>query len=329
MQFKSVVITKRGGPEVLEVVEKQLVSPKSNEVLIKIQACAVGGTDIAMRYFKYPGVPKIPFVPGYEIVGTVQEIGSNVSVPKVGDRVAALTTFGGYSEYIYLKPEHLVKVPESLDSAEVAVVILNYTTAYQMMKRVANVKAGDKVLVTGASGGVGTALLDLGKLYNFDLYGVASLKKQDSLKHYGATLIDYKSQDMVEAIKKTHPEELDFAFDGVGGEYIKKSINTLRRGGLLLEYGYSLKSFSYFIKSLFDMFSGMSKGVKAKSYGISVNYKMKRQTVLNDMTELFKLLEEGKIKPLIQEQMPLSEAVTANRMLENGNVTGSIVLINS
>ena len=101
MEFKSVIISKRGGPEVLELVEKQLVSPQSNEVLIKVQACVVGGTDIAMRYYNYPGVPKIPFVPGYEIVGTVQEIGSNVSIPKVGDRVAALTTFGGYSEYIY------------------------------------------------------------------------------------------------------------------------------------------------------------------------------------------------------------------------------------
>ena len=329
MEFKSVIISKRGGPEVLELVEKQLVSPQSNEVLIKVQACVVGGTDIAMRYYNYPGVPKIPFVPGYEIVGTVQEIGSNVSIPKVGDRVAALTTFGGYSEYIYLKPEHLVKVPESLDSAEAAVVILNYTTAYQMLKRVANVKAGDKVLITGASGGVGTALLDLGKLYKLDLYGTASFQKHELLNIYDATLVDYRSRSFVTIINQLHPHGLDFVFDGVGGAYIKKSISVLRRGGLLVEYGYSLKSFSYFIKSLFDMFSGIFKGVIAKSYGISVNYRMNKQTVLNDMTELFKLLEEGKIKPLIHKRMPLCEAAEANRMLESGNVTGSIVLMNS
>jgi len=329
MKFKSVIISKRGGPEVLQVIEKELVPPQSNEVLIKVQACVIGGTDIAMRYYNYPGVPKIPFVPGYEIVGTVQEIGSNVSIPKVGDRVAALTTFGGYSEYIYLKPEHLVKVPESLDSAEAAAVILNYTTAYQMLKRVANVKAGDKVLITGASGGVGTALLDLGKLYNLDLYGTASFQKHELLNIYEATLVDYRSRSFVTIINQLHPHGLDFVFDGVGGAYIKKSIYVLRRGGLLVEYGYSLKSFSYFIKSLFDMFSGILKRVRAKSYGISVNYRMNKQTVLNDMTELFKLLEEGKIKPLIYKRIPLIEAAEANRMLENGNVTGNIVLINN
>jgi NADPH:quinone reductase-like Zn-dependent oxidoreductase len=328
MQFRSIIISKKGGPEVLQLKENELVSPKPDEVLIKVQACAVGGTDIAMRYYNYPGAPKLPFVPGYEIVGTVHEVGLNVSSVKVDDRVGALTSFGGYSEYITLKPEHLVKVPKSVDAAEAAVVILNYTTAYQMLKRVAKVKAGDKVLVTGASGGVGSALLDLGRMFKLELFGTALLKKQESLKQFGATLIDYKSQDMVEAIKKIKPEGLDYAFDGVGGDYIKESIQTLRRGGLLVEYGYSLKSFSYFMKSVFDLFSGMPKGVKAKNYGISVNYKMNKQTVLDDMVELLALLENRKINPLIFKRMPLAEAAEANRMVENGEVTGNIILIN-
>jgi NADPH:quinone reductase-like Zn-dependent oxidoreductase len=328
MQYKSVIISKKGGPEVLQLRENELVSPKSNEVLIKVQACAVGGTDIAMRYYNYPGAPKLPFVPGYEIVGSVQEIGSNVSSVRVGDRVGALTTVGGYAEYITLKPEHLVKVPKSVDAAEAAVAILNYTTAYQMLKRVAKVKAGDTVLVTGASGGVGSALLDLGQMYKLELYGTASLKKQESLKHFGATLIDYKSQDMVEAIRKIKPEGIDYAFDGVGGEYIKKSISPLRRGGLLVEYGFLLKSFSYFMKSLFDLFSGLPKGVKAKNYGISLNYKFNKQPVLEDMAEVFALLEAGKIKPLIFKRLPLAEAAEANKLVENGEVTGNIVLIN-
>ena len=328
MQYKSIIISKKGGPEVLQLIENELVSPKPEEVLIKVQACAVGGTDIAMRYYNYPGATKLPFVPGYEIVGTVHEVGLNVSSVKVGDRVGALTSLGGYSEYITLKPEHLVKVPKSVDAAEAAAVILNYTTAYQMLKRVAKVKAGDKVLVTGASGGVGSALLDLGRMYKLELFGTALLKKQESLKQFGATLIDYKLQDMVEVIRKIKPKGLDYAFDGVGGEYIKKSIKTLRRGGLLVEYGFSLKSFSYFIKSVFDLFSGMPKGVKAKNYGISVNYKMNKQTVLDDIAELLAFLENAKIKPIINKRMSLAEAAEANRLVENGEVTGNIVLVN-
>ena len=327
MQFKSIIISKKGGPEVLQIIDKVMVNPGPDEVLIKVQACAVGGTDIAMRYYNYPAAPKKPFVPGYEIIGTVYKKGSNISVPKVGERVGALTTFGGYSEFITLKPEHLVKVPKSVDAAEAAVVILNYTTAYQMMKRVAKVNAGDKVLITGASGGVGSALLDLGKLFNLELLGTASYQKHEFLKQFDATLIDYKTQNFITVIRNLYPQGLDYVFDGVGGGYIKKSIKTLRRGGLLVEYGYSLKSFTYFMKSLFYMFSGIFKGVKAKSYGISVNYKMNKQTVLEDMTELFKILEAGKIKPLIYKRMPLIEAAEANSLLENGGVTGNVVLI--
>ncbi len=328
MQYKSVIISKKGGPEVLQVLENVIVNPNPDEVLIKVQACAVGGTDIAMRYYNYPGVPKKPFVPGYEIVGTVYKNGSNISVPKVGERVAALTTFGGYSEFIRLKAEDLINIPKSVDVAEAAAVILNYTTAYQMMKRVAKVKKGDKVLITGASGGVGSALLDLGKMFELELYGTASGIKHESLEYFGATLIDYKTQDFSETIRKSVPEGIDFVFDGVGGKTIKKSIQVLRRGGLLVEYGYSLKSFMYLLKTVYYMFSGISKGVKAKSYGISVNYKMNKKTVLEDMEELIHLLKAGKIKPLIFKRMALTEAAEANRMVENGEVIGNVVLIN-
>ena len=327
MNFKSIIISKKGGPEVLQVIEKMIVYPSPDEVLIKVQACAVGGTDIAMRYYNYPASPKKPFVPGYEIVGTVYKKGSNISIPKVGDRVGALTAFGGYSEFITLKPEHLVKVPKSVDSAEAAAVILNYTTAYQMLTRVAKVKKGNKVLITGASGGVGSALLDLGKMFKLELYGTASVQKHESLNHFGATLIDYKTQDFQEIMKEKIPEGIDFVFDGVGGKTIKKSIQVIRRGGLLVEYGYSLKSLSYFVKTILYMLSGISNGVKAKSYGISVNYKMNKRTVLEDMEVLLHLLKTGKIKPLIYKRMDLTEAEDANRLLENGQVTGNIVLV--
>jgi len=328
MKYKSIVISKKGGPEVLQIIEKDLISPKNGEVLIKIQACGAGGTDVAMRYWNYPGAPKIPFVPGYEIVGIVEEVGPNISSVKIGDRVAALTVYGGYSEYIYLKEENLVMVPKSVDSGEAAAVVLNYTSAYQMIKKVAQVSEGNNVLITGVSGGVGSALLDLGKMENLILYGTASIQKHDLLKRFGAYLIDYRSQDFVEIIRNKKPEGLDYAFDGVGGDFIRKSIKTLHRRGTLVEYGYSLKSISYFMKTMFDLLSAIPLGVKVKGYGISAKYKMNRQSVLEDITAVLNLLENGKIKPLIYKRMPILEAAEANRLLENGQVTGKIVLIN-
>jgi len=281
-----------------------------------------------MRYWNYPGAPKIPFVPGYEIVGIVEEVGPNISSVKIGDRVAALTVYGGYSEYIYLKEENLVMVPKSVDSGEAAAVVLNYTSAYQMIKKVAQVSEGNNVLITGVSGGVGSALLDLGKMENLILYGTASIQKHDLLKRFGAYLIDYRSQDFVEIIRNKKPEGLDYAFDGVGGDFIRKSIKTLHRRGTLVEYGYSLKSISYFMKTMFDLLSAIPLGVKVKGYGISAKYKMNRQSVLEDITAVLNLLENGKIKPLIYKRMPILEAAEANRLLENGQVTGKIVLIN-
>ncbi len=173
MKFKNVVLTKKGGPELLQVVENELGSPKNEEVQIKVLACGVGQTDIAMRYGYYPYAPKIPFVPGYEIVGIIEAVGTKVKRFKVGDRVAALTVYGGYSEYIYLEPQHLVKVPENVKAEDAAVLILNYVTAYQMLKRVANVQKGNKILITGASGGVGTALLDVAKLEDLNVYALS------------------------------------------------------------------------------------------------------------------------------------------------------------
>jgi len=177
MKYKSVVLTKKGPPEVLQIIEKDLRPPQAGEALIRVLATGVGRTDIVMRYGYYPFAPKTPFVPGYEIVGVVEAVGENVTRVEVGDRVAALTVHGGYAEYIYLNKDDLVKVSEALDPSQAAALILNYGTAYQILHRLARVKSGDQILITGASGGVGTALLQLGKLANLTMYGTASEKK--------------------------------------------------------------------------------------------------------------------------------------------------------
>ena len=327
MKYKSVLLTKRGGPEVLQVVEYELRPPQDEEARIKVMACGVGLTDVTMRYSYYPLAPNIPFVPGYEIVGTVEAVGTKVTKVKPGDLVGALTIYGGYSEYLYLNQDHLVHVPRSLDPGEAVALILNYTTAYQALKRRAKVKRGDRIVVTGASGGVGTALLDLGKLDELTMYGTASVQKHDLVKRFGAHPIDYKSQNIVEVVRTKEPEGVDFVFDGVGGAYINKSFAMLRRGGRLIEYGFP--DFSGLALGFLKIFllNALPNGKHAEFFGISAGYKKDKRPVLEDIAVLFKLLEQKKIKPIVAKRMPLLDAAEANRILESGSIAGKIVLL--
>lgn len=328
MKYKKIVLTKRGGPEVLQISQDELLPPEGDQVQIKILACGLGRTDVAMRYGYYPFAPKIPFVPGYEIVGRVESVGHKVTEFNIGDTVAALTVYGGYSEYIYLEQQHLVKVPEGLDPGEAVALVLNYTTAYQMLKRIAKVQEGNRILITGASGGVGTALLDLGKLEGLIMYGTASKQKHEIIRKYDAIPIDYKSQDFVEFINERVPEGLDVVFDGQAGANIGRSFSLLRKGGKLVEYGYP--NFSGMLKGVFKvmLLNSVPNGRKAESYGISGSYKKNRRIILEDLATLFNFLKEKKIKPMISNRMPLLDASDANRILESGTVTGKIVLMN-
>jgi NADPH:quinone reductase-like Zn-dependent oxidoreductase len=327
MKYKSVIVAQRGGPEVLQVVENELRPPARNEARIKVLATGVGRTDVNYRYGLSPFAPKAPFVPGYEVMGVVDAIGEGVTRVVVGDRVAALTGHGSYTEMIYLGQEHLVKVPPSLDPADVVTVVLNYVTAYQMLHRVAKVKAGDKVLVNGASGGVGTALLELGKLVGLKMYGTASQSKHSILTQFGATPIDYHAQDFVEVISQVEPDGLDFAFEGMGGDNGDRALSTLRKGGKLVSYAAPV-GWLNILKDAFHLLRvNLFLGKKAEFYGITAVYLRDKKPFMEDLPKLFQMLHEGKIKPVIAAKFPILEARKANELLESGRVTGNLVLL--
>ena len=327
MKYKSVVITEKGPPEVLQLIEMHLHQPQAGEALIRVLATGIGRTDIVMRYGYYPFAPKIPFIPGYEIVGVVEVVGENVTRVEVGDRVAALTVYGGYAEYIYLNEDDLVKVPAALDPAQAAALILNYGTAYQMLHRLAGVKSGDRVLITGASGGVGTALLQLGKLAKLTMYGTASWKKQDVLVEHGAIPIDYQSQNFVDVIRKSEPNGIDYVFDGVGGMNIQPGFQILRRGGQFVEYGYS-GIFQFLNDNLrLQFLNWLPNGKSGDFYGITTTYRKDKGSIIEDLLMLFSLLEEGKLNPIIYQKYPILDAAKANQILESGEVIGKIVLL--
>jgi NADPH:quinone reductase-like Zn-dependent oxidoreductase len=328
MKYKSVVVTKRGGPEVMEITENTLREPIAGEVRIKVLAAGVGRTDINYRYGSSPFSPKVPFVPGYEMVGSVDALGPGVSKFAVGDRVAALTGHGSYTEVIYLGQEHLVPVPPSLDPAEVVPLALNYVSAYQMLHRVARVKSGDKLLLIGASGGVGTALLQLGQLADLKMFGTASSANLHLVAELGATPIDYHTQDFVEIIRQAEQDGLDFVFDGIGGESSDRGLAVLRRGGMLVSYA-APTGLSMLLKAFIKLLSVnlIPNGKSVQSYGISALYARDKKPFRDDLQVLFKLLEEGKIKPIITAKFPILEAAKANELLEKGQVIGNVVLV--
>jgi NADPH:quinone reductase-like Zn-dependent oxidoreductase len=327
MKYKSIVVVQRGGPEVLQIVENPLREPADREVRIKTLAVPVCLPDVTARYGQTPFCPKVPFSPGYAVIGTIDAVGRKVTNVAVGDRVGALSAYGGYAEYLYWDSERLIPVSKTLDPAKAIPLLLNYIVAYQVMHRTVKVKAGDRVLIIGASGGIGTALLQLGKLANLRMYGIASKNKHSIVTEYGAIPIDYRTQDFVESIRQAEPQGLNAVFDGVGGDYFRRSYSLLRRGGKLVGYGNPLST-SGMLKFLGQiiLFNLLPDGKSAAPYSTGLS-RIKWRPFLEDWARLFKMLEDGQIDPVIAARFPILEAGKANALLESGKVTGNVVLL--
>jgi NADPH:quinone reductase-like Zn-dependent oxidoreductase len=329
MKYKRLVVTQRGGPEMLQIVEDDLRPPSASEARVHVLAAAVSLPDVEARYGRSPFPPKVPFTPGYAIVGTVDAVGGRVTRAQVGDRVAALTVYGGYAEYVYVSEKKLISVPAALDPAEIAPLILNYIVAYQTLHRSARVKAGGTVLIIGASGGIGTALLQLGQLVGLKMYGLASRSKHAILGKYGATPIDYRTEDFVGVMRQMEPGGLDAVFDGMGGDYLPRGFGLLKRGGVWVSYANprSLSGMACLLGRVLWR-NLLPDGRKVVLYGTGAS-NLNRRPFLQDWAALFELLGTGRIKPVIAARFSLLEAAQANALLESGQVVGNIVLLAS
>jgi NADPH:quinone reductase len=221
--YRAALLTKKGGPEVLMVVDLPIVAPGAGQLRVRVQAAGVGATDLIMLAGNYPFAPKIPFVPGYEAVGVIDEIGDGVTGFEAGQRVAALTVYGGFAEYLVRESEHFLPVPSGVSDRDAAAAILNFVTAWQMIHRVAKVEPGKTALVTGASGGVGTSALQLLRLAGVETYGAASETKHHTLRSLGATPIDYRKGPLDRLMHSFEPEGVDYVFDAVGGANIGRA----------------------------------------------------------------------------------------------------------
>jgi NADPH:quinone reductase-like Zn-dependent oxidoreductase len=232
-----IIVTHYGGPDSLQVLEDERPEPKRGEVRVRVLAAGVSLPDLMMREGIHPETPRLPFTPGWDLIGVVDRIGDGVSGIELGQIVAALPINGAYAEFVCLRQRELIPVPPGLDAAEAVSLVLNYITAYQMLHRSAKVKQGQQALIHGAAGGVGSALLQLGRLAGLEMYGTCSSRGASVVSDLGAIPIDYRQLDFVNEIHSLTSEGVDVVFDGIGGAHIWRSRNALRSGGKVVAYG--------------------------------------------------------------------------------------------
>ena len=346
MKHTRVIVTHYGGPDALRVVEEECPEPKHGEVRVKVLAAGVALPDVMAREGVHPETPRVPFTPGWDLVGEVDRLGDGVSGIGPGQAVAAMPISGAYAEYVCLPARELVPVPSGLDPAEAVSLVLNYVTAYQMLYRSAGVRAGQRALIHGAAGGVGTALLQLGRLAGLELYGTCSPRGASTVSELGGVPIDYRDQDFVEESHRLTGDGMDVVFDSIGGAHIWRSRKALRAGGKVVAYGLtgllrggrlasgrSGRRNRYGAVAIFGLYIAGGLILPGRKrvllYSIQTLKRLRPAVFREDLTALFGLLEAEKIKPLVARRFPLAEARLAHELLGRGGVTGKIVLVSA
>jgi NADPH:quinone reductase len=347
MRNTRIIVTRYGGPDALQVIDEECPEPKEGEVRVKVLAAGISLPDVMAREGIHPETPQVPFTPGWDLVGVVDRVdrvGAGVPGVQPGQLVAAMPIHGAYAEFVCLPRRELVPVPPGLDAAEAVCLVLNYITAYQMMHRSAKVRPGQRALVHGAAGGVGTALLQLGRLAGLEMYGTCSSRGARAVSDLGGIPIDYQHQDFVEEVHRLTGDGVDVVFDPIGGAHLWQSRSALRPGGKVVGYGLigSIRGEGLTssrpgrrrrfrgtaIFGLYIAAGWLLPGRKrVVPYSIQTLKRLKPAWFRHDLIALLDLLRRQEIKPLVARRFPLAEARQAQELLGNGGVTGKIVLV--
>ncbi len=344
MKHMRIVVTHYGGPDALRVVEEDCPEPKRGEVRVRVLAAGVSLPDIMAREGVHPETPAVPYTPGWDLVGEVDRLGNGVSGMEPGQMVAAMPIHGAHAEFVCLPQREFVPVRPGLDAAEAVALILNYITAHQMLHRSAKVKPAQRVLFHGASGGVGTALLQLGRLADLEMYGTCSSRGAPAVSDLGGIPIDYQHQDVVGEIRRLTGDGVDAVFDPIGGPHLWHSREALRRGGRVVGYGnttalrgeglgsnrtgrrnrlHGIPMYAVYIAGGW-LLPGRKRIVP---YSIQTLKRLKPALFRQDLLALLELLQQQRIKPLIAHRFPLADARRAQELLAKGGVIGKIVLV--
>jgi NADPH:quinone reductase-like Zn-dependent oxidoreductase len=344
MTWQRIRIARFGGPEVLELADEDAIPhPGPGEVRIKVLAAGTGFTDTFIRRGRYPEYKgPLPFTPGYDLVGIVEEAGAGVDAPPVGTLVADLCVVGGYAQYAIRPARYLVPVPDGVDPAEAVCVPLAYLTAFQMLTRCRRLAPGATILAIGASGTAGTALLDLARHLGLAAIGTCSAANIPAVERFGATAVDYRAGDFVETVQRLTAARpngpgVDAAFDAIGGAHFARSFACLGPGGLLV--GYGSQTMATGGENMLSAGLGLARlqfwnalpflfgDRRAVFYSITARRSRHPDEFKADMATVFGLLRDGAIHPVVVDRLPLNRAREAHERIDAGGLGGKIVLL--
>ncbi len=319
--MKAIRVSSTGGPEVLQSVEAGRPLPAEGQVLVRIEAIGVNYIDVYHRTGLYKLA--LPFTPGSEAAGVIEEVGAGVSDLKKGDRVAYAMVPGAYSEYAAVPAAKAVPVPKAIDTRTAAAIMLQGMTAHYLVNSTYNLQAGQTALVHAAAGGVGGLLVQLAKQKGARVFGTASTKKLDIVRADGAdVVIDYTKEDFEAVVmKETDGAGVNVVYDSVGKTTFDKSLNCVTLRGLLALFGQSSGPVPPF-----DPARLAAKGAYLTRPSLA-HYTATRDELLWRAGDLFRAIESGSLKVRIDREVPLRHAADAHRALESRSTIGKVLLI--
>jgi len=339
--MKAIPIHRAGDALSLHVETWKDVKPAAHEISIQVKAFGLNFADIVARKGQYNDAPRFPFVPGYEVSGIVQEVGSEVREFKVGDEVLALTLFNGYAEYAVADARAAVKKPKSLSFAEAASIPVNFLTAYHSLFETGTIMKGAKVLIHAGAGGVGLAAIQMAANHGCTIFATAgSEKKLDLLREYGVQHpINYQEHDFErEVMRITGGEKIDVILDSVGGEYFKKDLNLVRPHGRVVAFGAaafserSILKLPFLVPQVISMLTLSMIDLMMHSkgfYGVNMLRIAKDNPELlqYELGKVMEMFAQKKLKTVISRQMSWHQIGEAHHLLESRASTGKIVLM--
>ncbi|MFY9931786.1 MAG: medium chain dehydrogenase/reductase family protein [Streptosporangiaceae bacterium] len=338
--MRAIWITRAAGPEALQVRETADPEPGPGQVRIRVRAAGLNFAEVMAAQGLYPDAPKPPCVVGYEVAGVIDALGDGVQSYPAGQRVLALTHFGGHADVVCVPAGQVLPMPEAMSFEEAAALPVNYLTAYHMLFRVAAVRPGERVLVHMAAGGVGTAVLQLCRTVdNLQIFGTASAAKHDVLRAEGcAHPIDYHATDYaVEVHRLTAGEGVDIVLDPLGGHDWRKGLKLLRPCGRLVAYGFANLASGPRRRParLLSQVTGiplltplglMNRNLTVS--GVNIGHLWGQMAILREeLQAVLVLWDQGKVKPLIDRTYSFADAVAAHRRILQHQNIGKIVLV--
>ena len=325
-------------PSELQLRTRDIPALRTGECLVAVAATGVSFAEQAMRRGRYPGQPAFPFVPGYDVVGTVLAVADGGDSSLIGRPVAALTKTRGWADHVVLPAADLVIIPDGLDPAEAETFVVNGLTGWQLLHRAARVRPGATIVVSGANGGVGTTLAQLARLHGVRVIGVARSQHHDALRELGVEPVDPGDPALLaDRIRELAPDGVEAAFDNLGGENLSRYWDLLAPGGALVNYSIAAITSGnlvlHFVAMLARLawWNALPNGRRAMFYDVWAGHRRRptafRNRLRRDLVAVLELLAEGKLSPKIAARLPLTEVAAAMELAESRSTMGKVVLM--